>query len=201
MQRLDLQLLCALEREWERQGAPVRARLRPGLTSRRAQELVTPLGITLPPEAARWWTWHDGAEYDPRRQRGGREIGPLGEFYTLEEAVAKTFQLRRLAADIDRHDGPYRMWWPELVVLTTTRHGSTVACDCTDPEADITPIRVIDPELPEQYLQPARSFGEAVTWWIDAMRAGGWIFDRELDQWLASADGLDTDRERLTQLL
>jgi hypothetical protein len=59
-----------------------------------------------------------------------------------------------------------------------------VACDCAvEPDAPV-PILKGDPHLVDEVgTVAARSFGEMVQWWIEALETGIWIYEPDHDRW------------------
>jgi hypothetical protein len=77
---------------------------------------------------------------------------------------------------------PDRWWSRSWFPITTSASGNTVACDCSTGAAAATPIRVVDWHAatePGAHLPRARSFGEMVSWWIEAIDTGVLAYDRD----------------------
>lgn len=57
--------------------------------------------------------------------------------------------------------------------------------DCSVPAGRDTPIRLIDPQVPEEERRTpgAGSFGEMVSWWIEAYDTGAWRYHADSDTW------------------
>src|SRR4051812_323503 len=176
---VDEPLLDALEQQWRVQDLPVVGRLRPGLSEQAQNALVEPVGIHLPIEARRWWGWHDGA--NPGGLAIEREIGPGFPFLTLEEAVDAYRRYREAAAESDEPD----YWWRPSWFPITDRRGA-VRCDCDVASGEPAPIYWAyshDHDRDGLTRPRARSFGEVVTWWIDALQRRLWEFDRDSRGW------------------
>ena len=95
---LDDELLGELEARWCRKGAFVAHALRPELTDNQIDALTREAGLSLPAEARRWWSWHDGAE--PQPPGGPAELGPDRAFLPLADAVRECRRLRDLLWEV-----------------------------------------------------------------------------------------------------
>lgn len=165
---LSSELLDDLEQRWRALRVPIASRLRPGLTDREIDETTAPIGLALPPEARTWFGWHDGAS------DGGMYIGPVSyEFASLEVLVAGYRGLR----DIDAKTGIPESFWPRTTFPLVSGQ-LPIICDCRAHARTQSPIYVHDPATPIVLDDPvAWSFGQVVTWWIEAIDDGDWIGD------------------------
>jgi cell wall assembly regulator SMI1 len=201
-------MLDDLEQQWQIQGAPVLEHLRPGLAGPETDAIVAPLGLRLPVEARTWWSWHDGAN-----TKGGpavlRTIGAGFEYLPLAEA-AEQYRLCReasvQAAETARQAGPAsepEYWWaPHWFPVTLTGYGGVVACDCSVDSGGPTPIRMVWWAGRESFAEPvAQSFGQMVSWWIDALKTGVWRYEEGPKQWRVNHERLDDPSRGLTRLV
>jgi hypothetical protein len=193
---LDIQLLDALEARWRAHGLPLLDRLRPGLTDDEMDTLTAPLGLRLPLEARRWWGWHDGVSSADVYNAREREVGVGMQFLPLGEAVELYRSLRTVILE-DHLAGAFEPdpegWWARAWFPVTERSGPIV-CDCSVPEGEVTPIRILDwGALIKQVKIPrARSLGEVVGWWIEAFDVGAWGYTK---QWVYEPELLREELE------
>lgn len=190
-------LLAELEAALGQQDPELVARLAPGLDDQDIDELMRPRGLTLPEEARVWWRWHDGLTWSTV---DGRIFGPGFQLLPLEAAVreytSRLEQAEELAKEIPNITFWERPWFP-LVGAGT----GLFIFDCSGDPAAPAPISFYHvEEAGEDGRPPARSVGEMVAWWIDALERGVWYYDRELGGWGYRRDLLDRDR-RLSQLV
>lgn len=174
---LSVELLEGLEALWRAEGAPVVDSLAPGLSRSQMDALTAPLGLKLPVEAQLWWGWHNGAAVAEDAPAVLAEVGPWMPYVSLANALHAYQVCREIAYDIDDPDyGPDELWSPSW--LPIARLGS-IACECAVEEGAPTPILDTDPQV--NRATPARvvahSFGEMVSWWIDAIECGAWRYD------------------------
>jgi hypothetical protein len=201
---LDADLLAVLESRWRDQRWPGLERRRPGLRDDEIDAGTAPLGLRLPLEARRWWGWHDGIAIAPGDLRKQHEFGGPGFVYlTLAAAVELYAEMRRIANEVAGPGEPLsqdELWDPSWFPVTKAYNGGIVACDCSAPSAARTPIRAVHWKNGVVGEIRARSFGEMVSWWIDALDRGAWCYDLETGNWLYDWEQLDRERE-LTDLV
>lgn len=188
---LTTELLEALERRWHEQDVPLATRLQPGLSEAEIDAATAPLDLRLPIEARRWWGWHDGVPTSAVRTARDRAIvGPGIEFVPLQESVQQCIRRRERSARAAERPGAVAelLWAPHWFPITHT--SGPVVCDCSVAEGDPTPILLYEPgSLLEGIHEPrARSFGELVTWWIDALDSGAWRYHADDERWTAEPE-------------
>jgi cell wall assembly regulator SMI1 len=204
---LSPEMLTDLERQWQRQGVPLLEHLRPGLPRSEIDALIAPLGLRLPVEARTWWGWHDGARTNGPSVR--RTIGAGFEYLPLAEAVEQYRLCREASEQVASTEGHPRpmsepeYWWrPQWFPITLTGYGGVVACDCSVGNDSPTPIRMVWWAGRESFAEPvAQSFGQVVSWWIDALRTGVWRYDAGRDKWQVDHGLLDDPSRELTRLV
>jgi hypothetical protein len=182
---LSIDLLHKLERAWSETNAPAANSTRRGLSPDEIDELMAPIDLDLPHEGVVWWGWHDGAS---------GEIGPDLPFMSLAEAVQLYNWLCQTARDIAGADA-HGMWDPSWFPVTTASIGP-IALDCSAAPNCGTPIRQINWELPRSEMAriQAESFGQVVSWWIDAYNDKAWSFDERDGAWVYRPELLDPSR-------
>lgn len=200
--RLSRDMLDRFEGLLRVHDAPLSELLRPGLSTEQMDEITTTIGLRLPVEARTWWGWHDGAESQENERL--RDFGP-GILLSLDEAVQRWRMRRQVAIDCaegedDRWGDPDFYWRPEWFPVAS--RGADVVCDCSVPDGAITPLRVIDSHAdPEaSAIVEASSFGEMVTWWIEALEANAYRYDHQAALWRRD-DSLITDDRLSTRLV
>lgn len=187
---LDDALLGELEQRWRSQGAFIAGALRPGLNDEQMNELVAPLGLHLPREARRWWGWHDGAR--PQGRSAAAELGPTHEFLPLAKAVAKCAMIREIVLPLRDSENDYSWKWSWLPI---DRAKAPMVIDCSVADEDPVPARSFFFEDPDAGAEGARSMGELVTIWIEAIDCGAWRYNRQEDHWEYDWQKLDPDME------
>jgi hypothetical protein len=172
---LSAELLAELERRWRAQHVPWVERWAEGLSVSSMDELTVPLGLRLPTEARVWWRWHNGVPAERCPLSRDREMGGPGfQFLPLDEAVEQYRSGREITArafDGDADRGWPRTWLP----ITVAANGTVVVCNCAGQEGEPAPIYNVRWDSLHEPPEPAApSFGEMVTWWIDAFDLGAW---------------------------
>ena len=189
--------LARLEELLRERGAPVVPRLQPPATPEALAAVEEYLGRPLPLEVRQWWGWHDGTNAKPDERAARGSIGPFFIFLRAERAIEVTRYRRNEAEDIAPED-PDSLWRGTWLAIGTF---GRVACDCAV-EADASvPILKVDPHLVDELGGvAARSFGEMVRWWIEALEAGAWIYEAEHDRWERRPELISLERD-LTRLI
>jgi cell wall assembly regulator SMI1 len=190
---LSTELLDDLENRWRRQGAPLVERLRRGLDHAEIEALTARVGISLPAEAYTWWGWHDGVTKSVEL-RVFREMGGLAfQALPLAEAVESYENQRAFALETFPED-PDSWWAPTWFPISHGEPGILVCDGATSDDA--APVRVINYHDIDDFREVrARSLGEMVTWWIEAIDHGGWTYNAERQTWDRDPPGLETERE------
>lgn len=206
--RLSLELLEGLEERWRRQGAPLADRLQPGLSRGEIERLMAPLGLQLPHEVELWWSWHNGVAASGAKYLD-RAFGPDFAYLPLAEAVERYTTMRRIATEVASAPGtegesadPEFWWQPSWFPILGTGYGAVITCDCARPPESPAPIFSVwwaTNEVPND--SAASSFGEAVTWWIEALDTGVWKYDPEAKRWELNRDLLEDPRRTFTGLV
>lgn len=158
--------------------------LEPGLQEEVIRSMTSPLGLSLPPAAVTWFSWHDGTR-DRRFTDGnttgqGRGVGasPM-RFMSLTEAVHHYKCLVSVAERIAREMGCTpglagwdRSWFP----LFDSQAGSVAGIDCSEGPS-MGAIRVVHKadENPEGI--DAESLVQVVGWWLRLLAEGDYRWD------------------------
>jgi SMI1/KNR4 family protein SUKH-1 len=180
---LSLDQLEALKARWRAQEVPLLDRLQPGLSDERMDELTGALGLRLPTEARTWWRWHNGVKMTGGLKVLG-ELGPGRWFYSLEDAVNLYRFMRKITAEIWEDEADFH-WRPEWFPITDAY--GPIRCDCSVPEGAVTPIYwAFSHDYDERGLTDPRvpSFGTMVDWWLEALDAEWWHYDRSRENWV-----------------
>lgn len=189
---LNADLLAQLGSGWAKQGAPIGDHLASGLSEDEMDSCVGPLGLRLPLEARVWWGWHDGVPWRPDgAATPERALGPGLQYKPLRESVEDYLLDRRIFAEVEGDPEPFR----PASYFPITRGTGPILCDCSVPEGAPTPIYYTHTHdsHPKDLREPvARSFGEMVSWWIDALRDGSWRWNPQRGAW-------DRDDERVSR--
>ena len=184
---LENDLLAELERRMRQFGIPAVEAAQPGLTPAQMDVLTTPLGLSLPVEARRWWAWRNGVPQTlgPRY----RELGPGRLWMPLEEAVGECERIRQMIAKAAETDPrtPEQLWSSSW--LPIVQYDGLYVIDTDGPADAGCPVRVHwfdEPEAPDDFA----SISELVLLWIEALDLGRWIFDRHREEWSVNPEVL-----------
>jgi cell wall assembly regulator SMI1 len=180
-------------------GVPVDALSEPGLSDAEMDEMTAAVGLVLPGEARVLWRWHDGVPEDGR-------ANPLGafrkRFLRLSEAVNGHRQSRKVVLDVAKddpvEDDPDMHYRPSWLPLLGPQHPLVI--DCAVGVDEPTPLRLVDLEDPDEPFVRARSLGEAVRLWSNALDRGLWKWDAAKQGWEVDLSSL-APIERASPLL
>ncbi len=110
---------------------------------------------------------------------------------SLARAVTEARETERIVADVGAEPG--RLWWSSLLPILSTPHGSLIAVDCAEPHAPTSTVYYLEWE--GGIWPKARSLGQMVGWWIEAVDIGAYDFDRAEGRWISDWDRLTTDQK------
>jgi cell wall assembly regulator SMI1 len=165
-------------------GVPVDALSEPGLSDAEMDEMTAVIGLVLPGEARVLWRWHDGIPEDGRANPLGA-FGP--RFLRLDEAIACHRKYREVVVSVVEGNPDIR-FAPSWLPMFDEQHSLVI--DCAVGVDEPTPLRMINLENPDEPLVWARSLGEAVRLWSDAL-------DRGLRNWDAAKQAWEVDLSSL----
>jgi SMI1 / KNR4 family (SUKH-1) len=193
-EQLSTEQLELLEGLLDEQGAPVVQRLQPPASTEALAAIESYLEISLPQEVRQWWGWHDGTDVEPGELAIQSSLGPLFLFRSAREALSITRECREDAEKVVPDD-PDRSWGATWLALGN--YGQ-VACDCAVDLGAPTPILDVDYHKAAYPGAPAaRSFGEMVRWWIEALESGAWVYDPKRNRWERHEELVPTEREQV----
>lgn len=194
IERLSTEQLEHLEQLLVEQKAPVVECL---LSEAKSDVLVAVesfMNSSLPDELTLWWKWHNGTDVKPDEPAVKASIGPFFEFLGAEEALKATKESRELAVEIDPEE-PELYWRSTWLAIGTD---GRVACDiAASPDAPVSILDVDYHHTSKPGSVAARSFGEMVRWWIEALESGAWRYDREHGRWERRPELVPPERERV----
>lgn len=139
-------------------------------------DLVAPLGISLPEEARTWWGWHDGVEETALQHT----IGPHWAFGSLSQAVEDTLMMREVAADPDL--AGENIWRDSYLCVALGE--AYIVGDTSVGRDQPMPIRLVDTNdqrYPEDPDLP--SLGALIRAWTESIRTARWTFDPGSGYW------------------
>lgn len=174
-------MLNAFEGRLRSQGLRVDEWAKPGLKVDDIEVVLAPLGLRLPVEGRAWWQWCNGTI--PQGQE--RLFGPWKTYLSLSDAVAVYRESRSVAketAEAWPQNDPDFLWNPAWLPIKGPQ--LPIVIDCSVADGQPTPVRFIDWQNVDGFLEPrAESFGQMVSWWIDAIDCGAWCWSPERNQW------------------
>jgi cell wall assembly regulator SMI1 len=193
IERLSPKLLEHLEWLLVSQKAPIVQRFQPSVSSEALAAVESYFGLSLPDELRQWWEWHDGADVKGHERAAKASIGPMFEFLGSEKALKATRKSREIAVDIDPEE-PETYWGSTWLAIGT---GGRIACDIAiDSDAPVPILNVNYHHVDIPGTVSARSFGEMVKWWIEALESGAWWYDDEHDWWERCEELIPPERDR-----
>jgi hypothetical protein len=160
-----------------------------------------PLGLTLPEEARVWWRWHDGIHAPTTT---GQLFGPGFQLWPLAEAVGSYEVSREVAQQVADDLGKTiaDTGWDPMRFPLVGSGSADITCACSGDPLAPAAVRVFSfEEALEKPGRPgARSLGEWIRWWLDALEQGVWRYDEKLGGWDYKRELLDRER-RLSELV
>lgn len=192
--RLRLEGLDHLEALLVGQGAVVVQRLRPPVSAEALAAVEDYLDLMVPAELRMWWDWHDGTDVKMGERAAHGTIGPFFAPLSATQAIDVTGECRDGALEDAPHD-PDFLWKANWLAVWS--YGK-VACDCAVGVDAPVPILSVDyhhVDVPGTVV--ARSFGEVIGWWIEALECGAWRYDTGRDVWERREDLVPPEREAL----
>jgi hypothetical protein len=177
--RLEARQLQRLEELLAGQGAVVVQRLRPPASVDAIASVEGYLGRPLPRELRTWWGWHDGTEKGKSDEHAAKGlIGPRFWLHSISQAIEVSRESRG-AAEEDMPEDPDYLWNRGWLAIGSI---GMVACDPVVPADSAVPILDVDyHHVGVPGTVAARSFGEMVGWWIEALESGAWQYEPERD--------------------
>jgi hypothetical protein len=192
VERLSTEQLDHLEQLLVEQGAPILQRFQPPAPEEALAAVEAHFGLPLPRELRQWWGWHDGTDVKGHERAVRCLIGPSFIPLPAAKAIKVTRECRADAEEIAPED-PDSSWGKTWLAIAS--HGK-VACEVAVDPRDPVPILNVDyhhVEVPGTIA--ARSFGEMVRWWIEALECGAWIYEPEHDWWERREELVPPERE------
>jgi hypothetical protein len=180
---LTNELLTQLSDKLEAIGAPVTEHWRPGLQDHEMDAMTSTIGISLSTEARVWWAWHDGV--DLARSPAYSSFGPGWDAYSLAYAIDDAKRMRQIAAMAARDQPEFHNqdWADSWIALCGDVSYRRLACDCAVPSGAPSTVHYFDPSDNMEPARPkARSIGDLVHVWLDALNDGTWHIDPETSQ-------------------
>jgi hypothetical protein len=193
---LTQELLLEYEGRLRSLGVPVDEVFGPGLGDATMDAAVAVLPLELSVEARVWWRWRNGVR--PDAPAYGGHIAPGTYLVSLERAVRAHGENRLLAAERDAENAD-RWWAPQWMPILSPDNGTTIACDCSVTEGLPSPLHVVWWEDPDADTPPraAGSLGQMVVWWLEAIDAEIWGYDRDSRRWTRDWEAVPPERHGL----
>jgi SMI1/KNR4 family protein SUKH-1 len=203
---LSFDLLDELRQRLVAQGAPVVDLLRPGLGDEELDATLQEIGLQPSSEARVWWGWSGGVPASAVRFSDERSVGPGRDFFEPAEALELYRQVRQIAEQLAADASTFALgtdratadwWWqPGWLPITTNGAGTTIACDCSVPDGKPSPMYAVNWGARENFYEPsASSFGEMLTWWLEALDSGAWRYESDDARWRYDWKAVDQERQ------
>jgi hypothetical protein len=202
---LSFDLLDELRLRLIEQKAPVVDLLRPGLGDEELDSELGKIGLHPSREVRIWWAWSGGVPASAIQGSDERSVGPGRDYLEPAEAVALYRETRNIATEMaadaatfapDTDRATVDWWWqPGWLPITTNGAGTIIACECSVSVGEPSPMHAVNWGAREKFYEPsASSFGEMLTWWLEALDSGAWRYEPDGARW--SYDWTLVDRER-----
>lgn len=181
------EVLVELEMELGRISFPV-DRLRPGLPRAEIAARFAAVERPVPDELLTWFEWHDGATVPPGAAL--LQIAPARVLLGLDA------MLRFVREPPMPYGYEVGNWQPEWTMLAPDMGCGILVNHMSDP--GVAPLvrtmweYTFDPQ--EGPTQQVVSLCTPVTWWIEAIRSGGWAWDIENHLWRTYQSALPMER-------
>jgi len=194
IEQLSSDQLAHLEQLLAEQQSPTVKRFRPPASPEAFAAVESDLGLALPNEVRQWWEWHDGTDIASDERAQNASIGPSFQFLTTQRAIEWNRFMRELAKEVFI-EGQYESWKPTWLAIGNS---GVIACDCA---VDIdAPVPILDVDYHHTDVPgtvAARSFGEMVRWWIEALESGAWRYKPEEHWWERREELVPPEREQV----
>jgi len=166
------ELLGDLETEMRKQKVPVDRWLAPPASPETVRSEFADIGLIAPDEAIAWFGWHNGVQ----SVAGSNGALPVFEGISLQVSKRKFTGSRLGQGEWD--------WNPNWLQIMGWKYGIAVSCAGVPDEPPL--VRSVEDEWMTQEWQTDHqvvSLCTPVTWWIDAIRRGAYVFDRSTNWW------------------
>jgi cell wall assembly regulator SMI1 len=190
IEQLSIEQLATLEGLLAEQGAPVVRLLRRPASTDELSGVESNLGLSLPAELRTWWEWHDGTDEEREKGQVQRTLGPMFHFEGTARAIESTQACREIAIEVAPED-PESQWhrsWVSIVNL------GDMACDCAVGAHDPVPVVDGNPHYAPGRVA-ARSLGEMVRWWVEALEGGAWVYRQNISGWERNGNLVPPERD------
>ena len=184
------ELLLEFEETVAHAGAPIREALRRGLSRDEVQSKLASVGLQANEEIVSWFAWRNG----PREELhlAAYKVLPTFSIASLENAIV-SYQKLVLEWDspiLPSPKPPYEPDWyqgiirPGWLLLSEENWGFAARCDGDPSEPPLVRQGTDDPFDPyfEGKLQ-AVSLCTLVTWWIEGIANGAYVWDAAAKEW------------------
>jgi hypothetical protein len=169
-------LLVDFEAELRAHGVPVDRYLRPGATADAVRAEFASAGLVAPEEAICWFQWHDGRYEVP----GSERALPVFDAWSLDYLKLDREDPNSQTRGYGRWD-----WNPNWIHIMGEQVG--LAMSCAGEPAEPPLVRMVaaglagtqDDDTESQVV----SLCTPVTWWIDSIRRGWYVWDRSAGAW------------------
>jgi hypothetical protein len=146
----------------------------------------------VPHELRLWWEWHDGSDVEPHELAVNGSFGPSFKVLRIERALEFSRELRQ-GAEEDAPDDPGSLWASSWLAIGSQ---GRVACECDLPAEAAVPVLDVDyHKAAFPGALAARSLGEMVSWWIEALELGAWRYDGTHTRWERRPELIPPERD------
>jgi hypothetical protein len=203
---LSFELLDEFRLRLVEQRTPVLERMRVGIERDELEDALQVIGLRPSREVEVWWAWSGGVPAVAGRSADERSVGPGREYLEPLEAVQVYRQTRSIAEELAADAAEFApntdrasvdWWWnPSWLPITFNGAGTTIACDCSVADGEPSPMHALNWSVPDNFHEPgSASFGQMVTWWIEALDSGAWRYDPEAARWRYDWQLVEPDKQ------
>ncbi|MEO6116793.1 MAG: hypothetical protein ABIP33_10440 [Pseudolysinimonas sp.] len=171
------ELLIAFEESLREQGLPVDDYLRPGASPDDVRAIFDRFNLVAPDEVVTWFGWHDGR----RPIRESYLTLPMFQAWSLEDVDLN----RRARARVQPFGLTKEDWDPSWVQIMGDHNGLAVRCSGGPP--DVPLVRALEKASPNTLADYTAtqvvSLCAPVTWWIEGLRSGRYVWHPDANAW------------------
>jgi hypothetical protein len=182
------ELLETYEYECDRMGSPIERALAPGISEQQVRATLAEVGLVANDEVVTWFAWHDGERddlEDPSLDAMPQFL-PASLFYAVKRYRDSVLEFEPpYGTDVPWEYFMFGAGEGWLMLMDSSRG---CAIDCFAELDRSTPPRIRSAsenflESGSERLYRAVSLCTLVTWWLEGLRTGAYIWDESEQHW------------------